>query len=390
MSAHALLHSSGVSQVDRQSMLARGREILQTETAALQSLVASLDDSFVEAAEKLIGCRGRVIVTGIGKAGIVGQKFSASLSSTGTASHFLHPAEAVHGDLGCVRSGDVVVLMSYSGETAEILRLLPLFSRSPVAASTQGYRLDTPEAISNVTTIAITRDQHSSLGRDVDHVLPIGSHHEACGLGLAPTCSTTLMLAISDALTLVASEAKGFTRQQFAEFHPGGSLGRKLTKVTEVMRPIKECRVASEQLSVREVFVRISRPGRRTGAIMLIDAKGQLSGLFTDSDLARLLESQRDEQLDQPVCNVMSRSHFTVDEDARLDEIFHTLKEHKISELPVINSAREPVGLVDITDIVELATERINSLEPPVSALPQDAAGVPRILSLIKYQKESR
>ncbi|MCR9295794.1 MAG: SIS domain-containing protein [bacterium] len=392
MSAQAFKSGFAESGISRASMLARGRQVLRSEMSALGTLLHHLDDRFIDAAEQLVQCRGRVIVTGIGKAGIIGQKFSASLSSTGTASHFLHPAEAVHGDLGCVRPGDMVVLLSYSGETEEILRLLPLLER--MADGSAAPEPADREPLAGVhgkalVTLAITRDQACSLGRGVDYVVPLGSHKEACGLGLAPTCTTTLMLALCDALAIVASEARGFTRKQFADFHPGGSLGRKLTPVTEVMRPLAECRVASQELTVREVFVHISRPGRRTGAIMLTDDCGRLSGIFTDSDLARLLERQQDDQLDRPVRDVMSRHFFTVDAGAKMDRVLGILKERKISELPVVGSSGQPLGIVDITDVVDLAAERRAAEE--VSEVPQvsNEAGLPRILSLIKYQKEA-
>jgi arabinose-5-phosphate isomerase len=377
MAAQAIQEATRPQCSSPASILARGKEVLKAEIESLEKLMGQLDDQFVRAAQQLINCRGRVIVTGIGKAGIVGQKFSASLSSTGTASHFLHPAEAVHGDLGCVHPEDLVVLFSYSGETEEVLRLLSLLVRSksrPVATSP--------------TTIAITRDQNSSLGRGANYVLPLGNHREACGLGLAPSCTTTLMLAVSDALALVTSEAKGFTRQQFAEFHPAGSLGRQLTCVTEVMRPIHECRVAPDDLSVRDVFVHMGRPGRRTGAIMLTDQQERLTGIFTDSDLARLLERQQDNLLDQPVKQVMSRRYFTVDADARMDEVLRILQEQKISELPVVNASHQPVGIVDITDVVNLPAERSRSVQATDAHGERTNVGVPRILSLIKYNKE--
>lgn len=314
--------------------LARAKQILGEEIAALNRLAQGLDATFVRAVEHLEGCRGCVVVTGIGKAGIVGQKISASLSSTGTPSYFLHPSEAVHGDLGCIRSDDIVLILSYSGETDEVIRLLPSVKETAAA------------------TIAITSDSQNTLAKSVDVPLSIGRHREACALGLAPSSTTTLMMALGDALALVVSERRGFTKTQFAKFHPAGSLGRQLTNVKEVMRPLVQCRVASENKTVRQVFVQVSCPGRRTGAIMLTDTGGRLTGIFTDSDLARLLEQSGDERLDAPVASVMSRCFQTIDEDSRLPAALRILSEFKISELPVIDPQGHPIGIVDITDVL--------------------------------------
>lgn len=385
-----------------ESLLMRGRQILRDEIAALEKLHDSVSDSFSLIVQQIAACRGRVIVTGIGKAGIIGQKFSATLSSTGTPSHFLHPAEAVHGDLGGITAQDVVVLFSYSGETDEVNRLLPL--------------------IHSESTVAITKTEQSTLGSACRFVLPLGNHREACSLGLAPSTSTTLMLAMSDSLALVASEVRGFTARQFAGFHPGGSLGRKLGNVNDIMRPLNECRVASHTLTVRDVFVQISRPGRRTGAIMLVDDNGCLEGIFTDSDLARILERQQDESLDQPVADVMTRKFHTIQDGASVVQVVDKMREHKISELPVVSESGLPVGLVDVTDIMDLigatdlkttandheseeghagestelrsfhsdAESKGRSAEQSPDVIPTGDPGVPRILSLIKYRKESQ
>ncbi len=320
-------------------LIERGRAVLRAEQRAVAALVSSLDHRFSRAVEVLLACRGCVIVTGIGKAGIIGQKVAASLSSTGTPSYFMHPAEAVHGDLGSIRTEDIVLLLSYSGETDEVTRLLPLI-RQTAAAS-----------------IAITAGAHSTLATHTDLALLIGQHQEACPLGLAPSCSTTAMLALGDALALVTSEQRGFTREQFAKFHPAGGLGKQLTRVDEVMRPLGDCRVASDTQTVREVLIHVGRPGRRTGAIMLTGGDGKLTGLFTDSDLARLLESSHDSQLDQPVSQVMSGKFQTVSTGCYLPEATRILAERKISELPVVTADYRPLGIVDVTDIMSVMSE---------------------------------
>ena len=349
MPARAISSHTSPVPFDR---LCRAQEILRQEAAALTTLAEDLSGHFDTASKLIEACAGCVVVTGIGKAGIVGQKLAASLSSTGTPSHFLHPSEAVHGDLGCVRSQDVVVLMSYSGETEEVIRLIPSLNATASA------------------TIAITAHNESTLARSVDVVLPVGKHPEACNLGLAPSTSTTLMIAVSDALALVASESRCFSQEQFAQFHPGGSLGRQLSLVLDVMRPKEQCRLAEQHRTVREVLVRISRPGRRTGAIMLTDEAGKLSGIFTDSDLARLLERQQDNQLDAPIQDLMTTKFHTVIGTSRFSEAVRIMSDYKISELPVVDSQGYPLGIVDITDVVGVQAEEPTSPPPRILAMP--------------------
>lgn len=345
------------------SLVERGRAVLRSERGAIERLIAGLDESFAQAVAQLLACRGCVVVSGMGKAGIVGQKLSASLCSTGTPSRFLHPAEAVHGDVGGVRSDDIALLLSTSGETEELLRLLPIVT--DVAAS----------------SLAITAHADSSLARQVDLALLLGHHPEACHLGLAPSCSTTAMLALGDALALVVSQQRGFTREQFAKFHPAGNLGKQLSFVDEVMRPLSECRLAGEWQSVRDVLIHVGRPGRRTGATMLTNAHGQLSGIFTDSDLARLLEtsSETNSPLDRPMTEVMTQRLQTVPSGARLSDAVKLLAERKISELPVVSSDHRPLGLIDITDVMSVMSD---GWERPQEITPEPAA--PQILPFPK------
>ncbi len=324
---------SPLSQVEQ---LLFAREILRLESETIAQLASRLDGNFCRAVDHIYQCRGSVIVTGIGKAGQIAQKFSASLASTGTRSHWLHPAEAMHGDLGRIHPLDVVVILSQSGETEEIVRLLPWLREL------------------GVPVIAITSDGGSTLGKAADVTIALGPMREACPLGLAPTTSTTVMLALSDALALVASRMKGFTREDFARFHPAGSLGRKLSRVEHAMRPLDQCRVAGDGLSVREVFVALRVPGRRTGAIMLVGSDGRLSGIFTDSDLARLFERRRDGDFDGPIRNVMTARPVTVPCGAMLVDAVAIMAQRKISELPVVDEEGRPAGLLDITDVVGL------------------------------------
>lgn len=314
----------------------RGGEVLRAEANAISALAQSLDESFAMAVEVLQTCRGSVVVCGIGKAGLVGQKISASFSSTGTPSHFLHPAEAVHGDLGKVRRDDVVLLLSYSGETDEVTRLLP--SLRELASY----------------TIAITSKSTSTLAKNVDLALTLGSMTEACPLGLAPSSTTTAMLALGDALALVTSERHEFTREHFARFHPAGALGRALTRVEQIMRPLSECRVAHESHDLRAVLVQLSRPGRRTGAIILHDDDGKLTGVFTDSDLAKLLERSDESFLDQPISRCMTKRFQVVRQGESLPVALSILADRKISELPVVDSDQRPLGLIDVTDVMSV------------------------------------
>lgn len=333
MSTQAVSHIIPLSEVEQ---LREARDILRWEAQALHDVALRLDAAFCAAVELLTAGRGLLHVTGMGKAGLIGQKLAATFSSTGTRAVFLHPAEAVHGDLGCVRTEDVVLALSNSGETEELLRLLPALRA-----------LETP-------LIAITARDTSTLGLAADATITLGSLREAGLQGLPPTTSTTAMLAVGDALALVASRVRGFTRQQFALIHPAGSLGRQLRCVSEIMRQGAELRIARETETIREVFVRMRKPGRRTGAVMLIDAEGRLSGLFTDSDLVRLLEDRHENQVDRAIGEVMTRHPKTISPGAFLSEAVELLSRFRISELPVVDTVGRPLGLLDITDVISL------------------------------------
>ncbi len=315
------------------------RQVIRSEGQTLLSLADKLGEEFCHAVGLLHSTRGSVIVSGMGKAGLIGQKIAATLASTGTRSHFLHPGEAIHGDLGRLHADDVVLMLSFSGQTEEVVRILPLLRELGVPIVAVTGRADTP-----LTKHAIV-------------TLDLGTIIEACPHGLAPTASTTAMLAMGDALALVLSQMRGFSPQDFARFHPGGSLGRKLSRVEEVMRPLAQCRVASFNTTLRETLVGQSRPGRRTGAIMVVDEAGLLAGIFTDSDLARLLEGNRDAAIDGPLADVMTRSPATVTTGDFLSAACELLSRRKISELPVVDQAGRPVGLIDITDVVGIEPE---------------------------------
>lgn len=348
MSTDAALSLAPLSPLDQ---LRLGRQVVQWEGQALAEVAKRLDSRFCRAVELLYGCRGSVIVSGIGKAGLVGQKIMATLASTGTPSHFLHPAEALHGDLGRIHPHDVAILLSQSGETDEIVRLLG------------------PLGELGVQVIAITCRAESTVGRAAAVTIDLGPLEEACRLGLAPSTTTTAMLAVGDALALVVSRMRGFSREDFARLHPAGNLGRRLSKVEHHMRPLARCRVASETGTVREVFVSLSVPGRRTGAIMLVDAAGRLTGIFTDSDLARLFERRLDRQLDAPICQVMTPRPVTVAAGCLMADAVAIMARHKISELPVVDVRGRPLGLIDITDVLGLWPGELAGAPSPIVPL---------------------
>ncbi len=312
------------------------REIIQHEAEALQSLSQSIPVEFAQAVQLISQCRGSIIVTGIGKAGWIAQKISATLASTGNRSHYLHPSEAMHGDLGRIGSDDLMLILSNSGETAEVLQLLPALEKL------------------QVPIVAVVGKNRCSLARASTVALAYGETPEACPLGLAPSTSTAIMLALGDALALVASRSKGFQATDFARLHPGGNLGQRLSRVDDVMRPVADCRVADDEDTVRQIYVRFQGPKRRSGAILLTDEMGVLSGIFTDSDLARLLECGQDAQLDQPVYDVMTHDPITVSSGTKTPLAVEKLALHNISELPVVDGQGRPLGIIDITDVVAL------------------------------------
>lgn len=312
------------------------RETIATEGHAILDAAAAVSAEAVRAAEMTAACEGCVVVTGVGKAGLVGQKLVATLASTGTPAHFLHPAEAVHGDLGRIRENDLVWAFSNSGRSEEVVRIAPHLR------------------VHSAGLIAVTATEDNPLAAAADCVVSIGRHRESCPHGLAPTSSTAVMMAVGDAIAMLASRLRQFTPQDFARFHPGGALGRKLATVDEVMRRIDACRMAEDSVSIREAMVASSRDGRRSGAVMLINREGCLAGLFTDSDLARLLEARHDAALDQPIAKHMMPRPKTVEQGSMLQEAIALMSHERISELPVIDAHHRPVGMLDITDIVSL------------------------------------
>jgi arabinose-5-phosphate isomerase len=313
--------------------LAYARQIVRAEAAALEQVAARLDESFLQAVDLIYHCSGRIALTGAGKSADVGQKMAGTLNSTGTRAYVLDATRAVHGDLGMVHPNDVVLILSHSGESDEVVRLL-----APLKAMA-------------AAVIALTGNRASTLAAQADIALVLGPLEEVCPLRLAPSTSTTAMIAVGDALAFVLSRMRSFSHEDFARFHPAGSLGRKLIKVDAVMRRGDEMRLALETDSVRAVFGRPRKSGRRTGAVILTDPAGRLTGLFTDSDLARLFEQRRDGALDRPVREVMTARPFTVVSGSRVADAAELMRRHRISELPVLDPDGRAIGVLDITDL---------------------------------------
>lgn len=305
---------------------------IEIEAAAVASLSQQLDHHFSCACDLILACKGRVIVTGMGKSGHIGRKIAATLASTGTPAFFVHPAEASHGDMGMFTADDVVIALSNSGSTAEIVTLLPLIKR-----------LGSP-------LISITGKSHSTLSDSSDANLDVGISQEACPLGLAPTSSTTAALVIGDALAIALLEARGFSAEDFAFSHPGGALGRKLLlKVKDLMHHDDRLPQVSEQTSLRDTLLEISSKGLGMSAV--IDSDGRLSGIFTDGDLRRTLDLQLDLKL-TPICQVMTRHAQTTTADSLAAEALHLMEGRKINGLIVVDQDNRPIGALNMHDLL--------------------------------------
>jgi arabinose-5-phosphate isomerase len=313
------------------------RQILRAEATALTEVAERLDDGFVRAVDLLAACNGRVAVTGVGKSADVAAKIVGTMNSTGTRAYPLDATKAMHGDLGMIHPDDVVVVLSHSGESEEVIRLL-------------GPLRDLAAAM-----VALTGSADSTLAKAATVALIYGDVVETCPLALAPSTSTTVMLALGDALAFVLSDRRAFSAEEFARYHPAGSLGRKLARVETVMRTGSEVRQAPADETVREVFARTRSAGRRTGAVVLTEMDGLLCGLFTDSDLARLFERRGDAAIDRPIREVMTPEPITVPIGTRVAEALEIMRRYKISELPVVDGDGRPAGLLDVTDLIGLA-----------------------------------
>jgi arabinose-5-phosphate isomerase len=310
--------------------LALARKVLRTEAAAILALVDRLDGGFTGALQLLLECRGRVILTGMGKSGIICRKIAATLASTGTPAFFLHPAEAIHGDLGVIQGNDVVVALSYSGETEELVRVLETIRRL-------GARL-----------IAITGEPRSTLGQAADVAIDCRVAEEACPLNLVPTASTTAALALGDALAMALLVRKGFREEDFASLHPGGKLGKRLMRVEHLMHGGSELPLVPDATPMRDVIYEMSRKG--LGMTCVVDAEGRLEGIITDGDLRRHMAAMPD-ILDRSAGDVMTRGPATIDRSMLAVQALSLMEQRKITSLPVVDERRVVEGVVHLHDL---------------------------------------
>ncbi|MFH1190032.1 MAG: KpsF/GutQ family sugar-phosphate isomerase [Candidatus Omnitrophota bacterium] len=309
------------------------KRVLRIERDALSSLINRIDSNFERVVNAIYNIEGRVIVTGMGKPGFIAQKISATLSSTGTPSLYLHPAEALHGDLGRVTKDDLILALSNSGETEEIVKFLPIVRKI-------GAKL-----------VAMVGNIGSTLAKNADYIINTSVKREACSLGLAPTTSTTAMLAMGDALAIALLDKKGFKAKDFALFHPGGILGKRLIlRVEDIMRKGRENPIVNEDYTVKKVLLAITKA--RAGSASVVDAKGKLTGIFTDGDLRRHLESQPD-LINKKVKGFMTKNPTTIKKERLAAEAFDLLRSKKIDEIPVVDDKKRPVGLLDVQDLLK-------------------------------------
>jgi len=311
--------------------LKEAKNVLQIEADAVLKLKSELDGSFKSAMEMIIDCPGRVVFTGVGKAGLVAKKLAATFSSTGTSAFFVHAGEGLHGDLGMIQNGDVVIAVSNSGETDEVINLIPSLRRI------------------GVKLIALTGDENSSLGKYADLILEADVDTEACPHNLAPTASTTAAIALGDALAVALSSYYGFTPEDFALYHPGGSLGRKLlTTVEDVVKIREQNPTVKLQTTVREALFRMTKS--RMGSVSIVDSQGKLKGIITDGDIRRLLEKSSD-FIDHAVEDYMTADPSVISPDKLAAEALQIMEEKEINDLPVVKACK-PVAMLNFQDLL--------------------------------------
>ncbi len=317
--------------------LSRARKVIEMEVAEVQAVASRLDGSFEQAVRLIqasVENRGKVVVVGVGKSGHIGEKIAATLTSTGSPAVVLNSLNALHGDLGVISDGDIVLALSYSGETEELINILPALTRF------------------DVKIIAITGETHSTLGHTADCVLDVKVSQEACPLNLAPTSSTTAMLVLGDALAMVLLEARGFDKDDFARFHPGGQLGRALLlKVNQIMRGDDQLVRVSPDTTVVDALKGMT--ARRAGAAVAVNADGVLEGIFTHGDFARHFP-ENPEIGARPVSEFMTRKPITISGEKLAAEVLHILQTHRIDDLVVLDDSGRPIGIVDSQDLSRL------------------------------------
>ena len=317
---------------EQQRLRQLGLAVLTTEAEAITRLAERIDGNFVQACQFMLECRGRIVVTGMGKSGHVGSKIAATLASTGSPAFFVHPGEASHGDLGMITASDVVVALSNSGETGEIITILPIIKRL------------------GIPLIGLTGNPQSTLSREADVSIDVSVAKEACPLGLAPTASTTATLAMGDALAVALLEARGFTETDFARSHPGGSLGRRLLlHVADIMHTGQQIPVIGEQATISEALVEMSAKG--LGMTGIIDADHKVTGVFTDGDLRRTLDQELDLHKSS-VTSVMTRNFISTTQDKLAAEALKLMEDKKINALLVLDEKQQLVGALNMHDLL--------------------------------------
>jgi arabinose-5-phosphate isomerase len=315
------------------SAIEKGKEVIRIEAEAVAALQSKINGKFAEAVDLMYDARGRVIITGIGKSGLIARKIVATLNSTGTASIFLHPTDAVHGDLGMVRKEDVVICISKSGDTDEIRQLLPMFRRI------------------GVKIISMVGSMNSQLAKDSDIVLDISVKEEACPHDLAPTASTTATLAMGDALAIALLDKRNFTKEEFAMFHPGGNLGKRLLlKVEEIMASGASVPIVNEKVTLAEAIVEMT--SKRLGATCVIDDHGKLCGIITDGDLRRLLQRTKDVS-NVTTVQVMTKNPKTIRTGLLAVMAIEEMEQFNITQLPVVDEEHRAVGMIHLHDLVK-------------------------------------
>ena len=332
------MHEMDAKQkIDNSGALARAREVLEIESSAVAGLADRLGEDFVRAVELILECKGRLVVTGMGKSGAVGRKLAATLASTGTPALFLHPAEGVHGDLGMVAAGDVLIVISQSGWTDEVIAIIPAMKRI------------------GVPVITFTGREHSPLADQAAVVVNVSVEREACPLGLAPTASTTAQMAMGDALAVAVMTARRFGRDDFAALHPAGQLGHRAGKqVKDLMRQGEEVAIVAPAASLRDALFGITRA--RAGAAAVVGADGRLGGIITDGDIRRAVLAD-DRALGKRAEEVMTRSPKIAGPNEQAIEALRLMREYRIADMPVVDADRRVLGMLNLKDLLDLGME---------------------------------
>lgn len=318
-------------------IISNGKKVIRIEAEAVSNLEKSIDENFVKAVETIYKSKGRVVLTGVGKSGLVARKIVATLNSTGTAAFYLHPTDALHGDLGMVRKDDVAIIISKSGATEELIKLIPMLKRM------------------EIKLIAMSGNKTSSFNRDCDIVLDISVKEEACPLDLAPTSSTTATLAMGDALAVALLEKREFSVEKFARLHPGGSLGKRLSlKIDEIMIKNEYVPIVAEDAPMKDIIIEMT--GKRLGMTCVVDIKGVLSGIITDGDLRRLLEKTM-EIKELKAKDILTTDPKVTSKNYLASFALQTMETYKITSLVVVDDEKKPQGIVHLHDLLNLGLQ---------------------------------